>query len=111
MTCRAEAPVTGGEPTGVVRSAAYSVGATAGCRAEISRGTASEPALNTDRAVCGSWLADSGTCVVGLPRPPASSPSIAAVALSDGWLAGWGGGDSSGFTAGSWSVTLVTLAV
>src|ERR1035441_9373038 len=106
-----EAPVTDGEPTGVVLSAAYSVEATAGCRVEISRGTASEPALNTDRAVCGSWLADSGTGVVGLPRPSASSLSIAAVALGGGRLASGAAGASFGATAGFWSVTLVTLAV
>ena len=106
-----EAPVTDGEPTAVRSSAAYSVGATAGCSVEMSRGTASESALNTDLAVCGSWLADSGTGVAGLPRPPVSSASIAAVALCGGGLTDGGAGEAPGATAGACSVTLVTLAV
>ena len=68
VTCMTEAPVTDGEPIAVVSSAAYSVGATAGCIAEMSRGTASEPApehrLRGPRQLVGrrghgrGWLAE-----------------------------------------------------
>ena len=76
----------------------------------MSRGTASEPALNTDFAVCGSWLADSGTGVGGLPRSPVSRSSIA-VGRVLGLRTRLGGVvGSGGATAGACSVTLVTLA-
>src|SRR5208337_830370 len=110
LTCMTEAPVTGFEPIAVASSAAYSAGAPAGCSVEISRSTASEPALNTDCAVCGSWLADAGTGVVGLPRPPVISSSTAAVALCGGGLGGGRAGGCDWATAGACSVTLVTLA-
>ena len=112
VTFMALAPVTAVGPIAVASSAAYSAGATAGCSVEINRSTASEPGLNTDCAVCVSWLADSGTGGVGLPRPPLIRSSTAAVALGGGGLAGGAVvGDCDGGTAGACSVTLVALAV